>query len=183
MRSEIPCLGAGRSAGTASSGPCLEGEGCFGSRMWQERQDPRIGVAVLSSRLLHTVLLHEQPVMSKRDETSSVKAGGFVWQVHVMNTFHVWCSVIYHDRYLTYSLTQEHLKWFTAGEKKKQVMLLRALIQMKQPCKSNNAAFGLQCYLWEKWIWTDLLSLFNKRKGLGSYLHTHPSLNQFDTTV
>lgn len=52
----------------------------------------------LSSRLLHTVLLQEQPVMRKRDETSSVKAGGLVWQEPVMTTFCVWCPVIYHDK-------------------------------------------------------------------------------------
>lgn len=37
----------------------------------------------------------------------AAKAGGFAWQVSVINTSCVWCPVIYHDRYLTYSLTQE----------------------------------------------------------------------------
>lgn len=54
-----------------------------------------------------TVLLRKQPVMNKRGETSSIKAGGFMWQVRVINTFCVWCPVIHHDRYLTSSLTQE----------------------------------------------------------------------------
>lgn len=47
MRSKIPSLGAGRSAGMTLSGLCFKGEGCFGvGRAWKERQDERTGVSV-----------------------------------------------------------------------------------------------------------------------------------------
>lgn len=47
VRSRTPSLGAGRSAGMTSSGPCFKGVGCFGAgRAWKERQDRRTGVSV-----------------------------------------------------------------------------------------------------------------------------------------
>lgn len=49
VRSKILSLGAGRSAGMKSSGPCFKREGCFGAgRAWKEKQDQRSGVSVRS---------------------------------------------------------------------------------------------------------------------------------------
>lgn len=85
------------------------------------------------------------PAVSKLD----FLCHGVAAQLSVINTFCACCPAIYHDKHPDYPLIQQTKLSDTHIKKKKSCYSELTLIQMKQLCKSNTAAFGLE-YYWQE---------------------------------
>ena len=164
VRSKIPSLGAGRSAGMISSGPCFKGEGCFGAgRAWKGRQDQRTGVSV-SPRVNGAGAVGKALCSAPRGFTQSYSTCSPWWAkvmkpalsklgflcvrvaVPAICNKHLLCMLSCDLSWQIPSLfinTGEETLSESQWKKKKSCCSELTLIQMKQLCKSNNAAFGL----------------------------------------
>lgn len=163
MRSKIPSLGAGRSAGMTSSGPCFKGEGCFGAgRAWKKRQAQKTGVSV-SPRVkgaggvgkaqcsAHGGFTQSystcSPWWAKGMKPALSKLGFFCVRLAVPAICNkhflcrVYCDLSWQIPSLSINTRKETLSDSQQG--KKSCCSELTLIQMKQLCKSINAAFGL----------------------------------------